>query len=533
MASACEASCSFAMPRKGAKPQASCGARRCDSAGEIRLTADAIRANCQMDGESRASGEASGAAQSSGGAREGGGRAKRGREASAALVCTGCSQECAEDASNWRQAEGVGRGRKAKPEGPLCLMCIDFCVESCISEADLQVMVKNKKTCGELGEDLEEFAKNKRDPSIRQLIPGEGVFEEERNGSRLTCKYDFISRADFKAQHEMFPDECKLMQCRAKGKDGEVTGIVVERADSCQTLEVWTDTVVVRRRSLLSAHSNKYDRQAARVFEQQVSSRRPVLGQRYGGKYKPHTKPLVVYTPAQVRQSVQDLAAKRAGVSSNSGVRSMIGLNRVAAGRGGPQPQSSKGDDDQGSHEDDEGEETEEEEVIVEEGELDEDVADAETPVKDLSKSKRARSRTRSPATDCPSTPATSVAAKMSPTQQAFDACSIASGATSHDSRTKTPNYWLHVVTTDHVMQGIKLNRQLGFANACWKRHSTSHPVEACLAALLSLEANLVRPCFLFWGIAKPFGCMTSHLFVSSSLLPGAMGNISYSSNAF
>jgi hypothetical protein len=135
--------------------------------------------------------------------------------------------------------------------------------------------------------------------------------------------HNFVSRADFKSQTDMFPDQLGLVQVKAMFKGEEVNGIAKHRNPDPKTWSAVSLTVRTTRKNIweepvMACDQHFYKDQGRDAFLRAVGKSKVTLGQRNGQRYECSKKECPVYTDEFIKEAI-DSAALKASNTKESG----------------------------------------------------------------------------------------------------------------------------------------------------------------------------------------------------------------------
>ena len=225
-----------------------------------------------------------------------------------------------QDASNWGDSTPGARGKHV-PCGPLCRACKDFGKDANMTADDIVRESKAKVLKQQLKKDMQgyrdyENAEAEGKALAQPYRPREVKLTTDVTSS-IEMRMDIVERQRFHDQHEVWPEDCKLMQVEDRtGWGDEVHGIVVEDPSIPKQLVVTRSHTITMDDVILASDSNKFENHATRIFEQQTASAMKTLGLSSGDKYVAKKKTTERYTMDKVEAAVLQ-ARIRLGVDAS------------------------------------------------------------------------------------------------------------------------------------------------------------------------------------------------------------------------
>ena len=141
----------------------------------------------------------------------------------------------------------------------------------------------------------------------------------------------FISRADFKDLHNMFPEEAKLDQIKVLDRSGnEVQGVVMA-TDRWPEIVLWTEKIWLKKTEEIKPEDVMCSRHVSVNFDSKVLQFQQNLGQSIGGKYQAKTKSVKTYSEEEVQEAIRKAMAAK--VIKAEGLRSCTAIWRTTACR--------------------------------------------------------------------------------------------------------------------------------------------------------------------------------------------------------
>lgn len=428
------------------------------------------------------------------------------RQRRSQITCVRCGVASDDNCSNFATIKDA-RGKVLSAE-PGCLTCSKFAATKGVSVKDLSAMEGKDKT-----------AKNKHDVQQAQMADsvaniasrpfrGEQVYYRIICESRLEERYTFTSRADFKAEHGIFPEDAKVLQARVTNKKGEeVAGVITALPDAKPTLIVSTTKQWIRHEPKLDASEHLYEDQASEEWLRHAADFNKNMGQTAGCKYKPKLKSLQVYTDDAVADAVA--AALRSQNNKRGGADS--GLADLGGGDAALDDEDSAADDedDDSGMDDEDGEEEDEEEAQETKAV---DVATSPppkcfrppssavsssgacTPLAKTSRSTPCKDKGVTDAGLASDSKRSRGAAGRTKSSAASSACGDEVDDAS--ARVKPPSYWMRILTPSMIFAGKNLNKQIVWGEACERRIASTDPTQA-IGDHLGVGADLQGACHL------------------------------------
>jgi hypothetical protein len=189
------------------------------------------------------------------------------------------------------------------PVGVFCSNCNSFAKASGLTADDI-VQVRSGRDKGKaerLNDDILQAKDSIENPADRPFIP-ERVYELTVVGSRVETMSELQSRTSFKEEHDVYPDDAKLMQVRVKGPDGDI--VAVSKNESAPTLVRYCDKQLIHLKPVLLEKDHLYGAQLDQLMTTLIEERAKQLGQSDGNKYQYKKRNAEVYTTEEIDSAV-------------------------------------------------------------------------------------------------------------------------------------------------------------------------------------------------------------------------------------